>query len=125
MVKKPSNHKPSNHKHLHTIENIYPHHRASPSSLKVRELHAKSQNDLCFKQKNVCAIWLQKGSELSDKDADAITAMEGKFAPKTDRGIRYNWMWMDIEQEAEFKVRVYAVDMLSFWYVFLVGMLCF
>jgi hypothetical protein len=73
-----------------------------PEYEKVRELHAKSQGDLCFKQKNVCAIWLQEGT-LSDKDADMITGFETKFAPKTDRGIRYNWMWLDVTQESEFK----------------------
>jgi hypothetical protein len=68
---------------------------------KVRELHAKSQNDLCFKQKNVCAIWLQEGA-LAEKDADAMLGFESKFAPKTDRGIRYNWMWLDALEEKEF-----------------------
>lgn len=68
---------------------------------KVRELHAKSQNDLCFKQKNVCAIWLQEGT-ITDKDADSVVAYDTKFAPKTDRGIRYNWMWLDATQETEF-----------------------
>lgn len=70
---------------------------------KVRELHTKSQGELCFKQKNVCAIWLQEGDSLDDKNADAITAFENKFAPKSDRGIKYNWMWMDVAQEPEFK----------------------
>lgn len=70
---------------------------------KVRELHAKSQGELCFKQKNVCAIWLQEGPTLSDKDADDITAFENKYAPKSDRGIKYNWMWLDVSQESEFK----------------------
>lgn len=71
---------------------------------KVRELHTKSQGELCFKQKNVCAIYLQDGGPLADKDADAILSFEGKFASKSDRGIKYNWMWMDVSQEPQFKV---------------------
>ncbi|CAD7966931.1 unnamed protein product [Amoebophrya sp. A120] len=70
---------------------------------KVRELHSKSAQELCYKQTNVCAIFLQEGPKLDDKVADMINSFESKFAPKNDRGVKYNWMWMDITQEPEFK----------------------
>lgn len=73
-----------------------------PEYEKVRELHAKSQNELCFKQKNVCAVYLSQGP-LDDKAADQLVKYESKFAPKTDRGVKYNWMWIDVTVETEFK----------------------
>merc|ERR1740121_322451 len=69
---------------------------------KVREIHLKSSNELCFKQSSICAIYLSEG-KIEDKAADMLVNFESKFAPKSDRGIKYNWMWMDVSQEAEFK----------------------
>merc|ERR1712194_392430 len=69
---------------------------------KVRELHGKSANELCFKQSAICAIYLSDG-KIDDKAADMVNSFESKFAPKSDRAVKYNWMWMDVSQEAEFK----------------------
>lgn len=69
---------------------------------KVRELHSKSQGELCFKQKNVCAIYLSDGA-MPDKVADQLVGYESRFAPKADRGVKYNWMWLDVSVEKEFK----------------------
>lgn len=69
---------------------------------KVRELTAKSQHDVCFKQKAVCAIYLSNGA-LDDKSADKIAEFESKFASKSDRGVQYTWMWLDVSVETEFK----------------------
>lgn len=76
-----------------------------PEYEKVRELHAKSQHELCFKQKNVCAIYLSNGP-LDDKVADQLVSYESKFAPKTDRGVKYSWMWLDVSVEGDFKATV-------------------
>lgn len=73
-----------------------------PEYEKVRELHAKSQHELCFKQKNVCVIYLSQGP-LDDKVADKLVTYESKFAPKTDRGVKYSWMWLDVTVETDFK----------------------
>eukprot|EP00392_Amoebophrya_sp_AT5.2_P011121 g11196.t1 len=69
---------------------------------KVRELHSKSAAELCYKQTSICAIMLVNG-KVEDKDADMIVGFESKFAPKNDRGVKYNWMWLDISQETDFK----------------------
>lgn len=69
---------------------------------KVRELHAKSQHELCFKQKNICAIYLSDG-KLDDKVADMINEFESEFAPKGDRGAKYSWMWLDVSVEKDFR----------------------
>lgn len=73
-----------------------------PEFEKVREMHAKSQHELCFKQKNMCAIYLSNGP-LPDKDADMIVGFENKFASNNERGVKYSWMWTDVSVEAEFK----------------------
>jgi len=73
-----------------------------PEYEKVRELHAKSQHELCFKQKNICGIYLSDG-KLDDKVADTINEFESAFAPKGDRGAKYSWMWLDVSVESEFK----------------------
>lgn len=69
---------------------------------KVRELHAKSQRELCTGQKNICAIYLSNGP-LPEKDIDMITKFESKFEAKNDRGVKYNWMWLDVSVEEKFK----------------------
>lgn len=76
---------------------------------KVREIHAKSQHELCFKQKNVCGIYLSEGKP-DDKTADMINDFESKFAPKSDRGVRYSWMWLDVSVEKEFKEIIEAQE---------------
>ena len=67
---------------------------------KVRELHQKTSGELCFKQKNICAVYLHDGSSTEgkpdDKSADMISGFESQFEPKSDRGIRFSFMHADI-----------------------------
>jgi len=69
---------------------------------RIRELKDKSQRELCFGQKSMCGILLTDGKP-TEKDQDTVLAFESRFAPKSDRGIKYNWMWMDVSVENEFK----------------------
>lgn len=69
---------------------------------KIRELTGKSSRELCFGQKNICAIYLSEG-KINDKVTDEIDGFSNKFASKSDRGIKYNWMYLDVSVEAEFK----------------------
>lgn len=63
---------------------------------RVRELHGKNAQEMCFKQKNICAIYLQQGpGPLNDKTIEMITGFESAFEPKSDRGVRFSWMWAD------------------------------
>merc|ERR1711904_17682 len=39
----------------------------------------------------------------SDKYIDMVNEFETKFAPKSDRGVKFNWMWLDVSIEDEFK----------------------
>lgn len=68
---------------------------------RVRELTGKSARELCFGQKSVCGVFVCEG-KIPEKDVDMLVGFESKFAPKSDRGIKYNWMWLDIAQEPEF-----------------------
>lgn len=73
-----------------------------PETETLRELKDKSQRELCFGQKNMCGILLTEG-KATEKDQDTVNAFESRFAPKSDRGVKFNWMWMDVSVEAEFK----------------------
>lgn len=69
---------------------------------RLRELKDKSQRELCFGQKSMCGILLTDG-KATEKDQDTVLGFESRFAPKSDRGIKYNWMWLDVSVESEFK----------------------
>lgn len=73
-----------------------------PEMERLRELKDKSQKELCFGQKNMCGILLTEG-KATEKDQDTVLAFETRFAPKSDRGVKFNWMWMDVTTESEFK----------------------
>lgn len=69
---------------------------------RLRELKDKSQRDLCFGQKSMCGILLTEGKP-SDKDQDTVLGFESRFESKSDRGIKFNWMYMDVSVEEHFK----------------------
>jgi len=50
------------------------------------------------------------GDTLDDATADLITSFESKFAPKSDRGINYNWMWLNADLEKEFRETLEAQE---------------
>merc|ERR1712098_811836 len=56
---------------------------------RVRELTGKSARELCFGQKSVCGVFVSDG-KIAEKDVDMLVGFESKFAPKSDRGIKYN-----------------------------------
>lgn len=68
---------------------------------RVREFHGKNAQELCMKQKNVCAIYLQKGDTLDDKVADQLLSFESKFEPKSDRGVKFSWMWANADLQKD------------------------
>ena len=69
---------------------------------RIRELTWKSQRDLCFGQKSVCAVYVSDG-KISEAEIDTVAGFEGEFAKKHERGVAYNFMWLDISEESEFK----------------------
>lgn len=68
---------------------------------RVRELHQKSANDLCFKQKNICAVYLQNSPDLSEETAGKIENLEKAFETSNDRGLKISWMWANSELQKE------------------------
>jgi len=73
-----------------------------PEYERLRELKDRSQKELCFGQKNVCGVLLSEGKP-SEKDIDSMLAFETKFQTKSDRGVSFNWMWLDMSIETDFK----------------------
>lgn len=73
-----------------------------PEYERLRELKDKSQRELCFGQKSMCGILLTEGKP-SEKDQDTVLGFESRFASKSDRGVKFNWMWMDMSTEEHFK----------------------
>jgi len=78
---------------------------------RVKELHAKTINDLCLKQKNICAIYLTNGQtspdtgavKLDEKDIDKISNWETHFDNMANQAstqgrnaARFSWMWSDV-----------------------------
>merc|ERR1711937_189264 len=55
---------------------------------RLRELTSKSARELCFGQKSVCGVFVSDG-KIQEKDVDMMIGFESKFAPKSDRGIKY------------------------------------
>jgi len=69
----------------------------------VPELHAKSQNDICFKGEGLCVIYLKDGI-LSQEETDMLTKLSKKFTSQlSDRGAKMKWMWMDVKTETNYK----------------------
>lgn len=77
---------------------------------RVREIHGKNSQEMCFKQKNICAIYLQKGLEMDDKVADMVQGFERDFEPKNDRGIRFSWMWANAELQTDLVNQIEAQE---------------
>lgn len=73
-----------------------------PEYERLREIKDRTQKELCFGQKNVCGILLSEGKP-SDKYIDTVANFESRFASKSERGVKFNWMWLDINIETEFK----------------------
>lgn len=77
---------------------------------RVKEVHSKTINDLCLRQKNICAIYLQDGKALAEKDIDKISGWESHFDNMANQAstqgrnaARFSWMWADVSLQKSLK----------------------
>jgi len=66
----------------------------------VPEFQAATSKE-CFGQSNMCAIYLSQGP-LAQNAIDDVLGWESAFTTKKDRGVKYSWMWMDVNEETDF-----------------------
>lgn len=74
----------------------------------VKEMHMKTYNDICFKQKNICALYLQDDATLSDADAAKIVGWESHFDSMANQAsnqgrtaARFSWTWADVSLQQD------------------------
>ena len=70
----------------------------------VPYLSKSSGKDLCLKQDGVlCVVYVVKDASSTDQQViDAFENVKESFTPKIERGIRFNFMRLDVSAEPEF-----------------------
>lgn len=83
--------------------------RESEPVERLRELTAKSQKELCFGQKNMCAIYVSDGP-IAEPALEEVLKFEDMFASDNDRAINYSWMWTNLEHQKELKASLQEME---------------
>lgn len=68
---------------------------------KVPEVTRASHQDICFKKQGLCVIYLTNGP-IADDEILMLEKMVSQQATG-DRGIRFRWMWMNMNAEPQWK----------------------
>ena len=69
---------------------------------RIPELTLASHQSICFKQRNLCAIYLSKGN-ITTQEIEKIESLSKEYSNGAAKSVKFNWMWMDIEKEIHFR----------------------
>lgn len=77
----------------------------------IPQLTSKSAKDICFEANGALCVIIFSDSKPSKTALETVKEVRRRYENKIDRGLRYNFMWLDANSQPDWKAAFQVTDL--------------